>query len=102
MLRIRHPATATQIPMIFVAAHAVQSFTSLMCLYLLHHRLSIFPFFFFLFLLCCARSYGIHFAGRYVGSRPIKLRKSSWRQRSFEVVKRKEKEKTQLLQMFNK
>lgn len=40
--------------------------------------------------------------GRYVGSRPIKLRKSTWRQRSFEVVKRKEKEKTQLLQMFNK
>lgn len=40
--------------------------------------------------------------GRYVGSRPIKLRKSSWKQRSFEVVKRKEKEKTHLLQMFNK
>lgn len=40
--------------------------------------------------------------GHYVGSRPIKLRKSTWRQRSFEVVKRKEKEKTQLLQMFNK
>jgi len=40
--------------------------------------------------------------GRYVGSRPIKLRKSSWKQRSFEVVKRKEKEKQQLLQMFNK
>lgn len=40
--------------------------------------------------------------GRYVGSRPIKLRKSSWRQRSFDVVKRKEKEKVQLLQMFNK
>lgn len=42
------------------------------------------------------------FLGRYVGSRPIKLRKSSWKQRSFDVVKRKEKEKTQLLQMFNK
>lgn len=40
--------------------------------------------------------------GRYVGSRPIKLRKSSWKNRSFEVVKRKEKEKQQLLQMFNK
>ncbi|XP_055302970.1 RNA-binding protein 42 [Sitodiplosis mosellana] len=40
--------------------------------------------------------------GRYVGSRPIKLRKSTWRARSFEVVKRKEKEKAQLLQMFNK
>lgn len=41
-------------------------------------------------------------AGRYVGSRPIKLRKSSWKSRSFDVVKRKEKEKVQLLQMFNK
>lgn len=43
----------------------------------------------------------LYFTGRYVGSRPIKLRKSAWRQRSFEVVKRKEKEKATLLHMFN-
>ncbi|XP_075145464.1 uncharacterized protein LOC142220296 [Haematobia irritans] len=36
--------------------------------------------------------------GRYVGSRPIKLRKSTWRQRSLDVVKKKEKEKQLLLQ----
>lgn len=39
--------------------------------------------------------------GRYVGSRPIKLRKSTWRQRSLDVVKKKEKEKQLLLQTFN-
>lgn len=39
--------------------------------------------------------------GRYVGSRPIKLRKSTWRQRSLDVVKKKEREKQQLLQSFN-
>ncbi|XP_013119515.1 RNA-binding protein 42 [Stomoxys calcitrans] len=36
--------------------------------------------------------------GRYVGSRPIKLRKSTWKQRSLDVVKKKEKEKQMLLQ----
>lgn len=36
--------------------------------------------------------------GRYVGSRPIKLRKSTWKQRSLDVVKKKEKEKQTLLQ----
>ncbi|XP_005190566.1 RNA-binding protein 42 [Musca domestica] len=36
--------------------------------------------------------------GRYVGSRPIKLRKSTWKQRSLDVVKKKEKEKQLLLQ----
>ncbi|XP_026281094.1 RNA-binding protein 42 [Frankliniella occidentalis] len=35
--------------------------------------------------------------GRYVGSRPIKLRKSSWRNRSAEVVRKKEKEKAALI-----
>lgn len=40
--------------------------------------------------------------GRYVGSRPIKLRKSTWRQRSLDVVKKKEKEKQTLLQSFQK
>lgn len=40
--------------------------------------------------------------GRYVGSRPIKLRKSTWKQRSIDIVKKKEKEKQALLQMFNK
>ncbi|KAK3909226.1 RNA-binding protein 42 [Frankliniella fusca] len=35
--------------------------------------------------------------GRYVGSRPIKLRKSSWKNRSAEVVRKKEKEKAALI-----
>ncbi|XP_072939337.1 uncharacterized protein [Epargyreus clarus] len=35
--------------------------------------------------------------GRYVGSRPIKLRKSTWRARSLDVVRKKEKEKAALL-----
>lgn len=39
--------------------------------------------------------------GRYVGSRPIKLRKSTWRQRSIDLVRKKEKEKQLLLQAFN-
>lgn len=38
--------------------------------------------------------------GRYVGSRPIKLRKSTWRQRSLDIVKKKEREKQLLLQQF--
>lgn len=36
-------------------------------------------------------------AGRYVGSRPIKLRKSSWRNRSLDVVRKKDKEKAMLI-----
>ncbi|XP_011197111.1 RNA-binding protein 42 [Zeugodacus cucurbitae] len=39
--------------------------------------------------------------GRYVGSRPIKLRKSTWKQRSLDIVKKKEREKQLLLQSFN-
>ncbi|XP_055593893.1 RNA-binding protein 42 [Uranotaenia lowii] len=39
--------------------------------------------------------------GRYVGSRPIKLRKSTWRNRSIEVVRKKDKEKQALLSLFN-
>lgn len=35
--------------------------------------------------------------GRYVGSRPIKLRKSSWKQRNMESVRKKDKEKTALI-----
>lgn len=35
--------------------------------------------------------------GRYVGSRPIKLRKSSWKNRSADVVRKKEKEKAALI-----
>lgn len=35
--------------------------------------------------------------GRYVGSRPIKLRKSTWKNRSAEVVRKKEKEKAALI-----
>lgn len=34
--------------------------------------------------------------GKYVGSRPIKLRKSTWKDRSMEVVKKKQKEKVKL------
>lgn len=34
--------------------------------------------------------------GKYVGNRPIKLRKSSWRDRNLEVVRKKEKEKKRL------
>ncbi|KPI96819.1 PREDICTED: RNA-binding protein 42 [Papilio xuthus] len=38
--------------------------------------------------------------GRYVGSRPIKLRKSTWRSRALDVVRRKEKEKAALLSLL--
>ena len=34
--------------------------------------------------------------GKYVGNRPIKLRKSSWKDRQLEVVKKKTKEKRKL------
>lgn len=34
--------------------------------------------------------------GKYVGNRPIKLRKSTWKDRNIDVVKRKEKEKKRL------
>lgn len=34
--------------------------------------------------------------GKYVGSRPIKLRKSSWKDRNLEVVKKKKKERAKL------
>lgn len=35
--------------------------------------------------------------GRYVGSRPIKLRKSTWKHRNIDTVRKKEKEKTTLV-----
>ncbi|CAH2076111.1 unnamed protein product, partial [Iphiclides podalirius] len=38
--------------------------------------------------------------GRYVGSRPIKLRKSTWKNRALDVVRRKEKEKAALLSLL--
>ncbi|XP_050538848.1 RNA-binding protein 42 [Daktulosphaira vitifoliae] len=38
--------------------------------------------------------------GRYVGSRPIKLRKSMWKNRSLEVTKKKEKEKAALISLL--
>ncbi|CAG9763004.1 unnamed protein product [Ceutorhynchus assimilis] len=38
--------------------------------------------------------------GRYVGSRPIKLRKSTWRNRCMDIVKKKEKEKTALVNLL--
>lgn len=34
--------------------------------------------------------------GRYIGNRPVKLRKSTWRERSFDVVKKRDKEKKKL------
>ncbi|CAI4228976.1 unnamed protein product [Auanema sp. JU1783] len=34
--------------------------------------------------------------GKYVGNRPIKLRKSSWKERQFEVVAKKQKQKAKL------
>lgn len=40
------------------------------------------------------------FLGRYVGSRPIKLRKSMWKNRSLEVTKKKEKEKAALINLL--
>lgn len=39
--------------------------------------------------------------GRYVGSRPIKLRKSTWRQRGIEEKRKKEAEKKALLALIN-
>jgi len=36
------------------------------------------------------------FSGKYIGNRPIKLRKSTWKDRSIEVVKKKVKEKKRL------
>lgn len=38
--------------------------------------------------------------GRYVGSRPIKLRKSTWKNRSIEAVRKKDKEKQAMLSLF--
>lgn len=35
-------------------------------------------------------------AGKYVGSRPIKLRKSMWKDRNLDVVRKKQKEKKKL------
>ncbi|XP_029643574.1 RNA-binding protein 42 [Octopus sinensis] len=34
--------------------------------------------------------------GKYVGNRPIKLRKSSWKERNIEIVRKKDKEKKRL------
>lgn len=34
--------------------------------------------------------------GKYIGSRPVKLRKSTWRDRNVDVVKKREKEKRKL------
>ncbi|RCN36780.1 hypothetical protein ANCCAN_17338 [Ancylostoma caninum] len=34
--------------------------------------------------------------GKYVGNRPIKLRKSNWKDRNLEVVKKKQKQKAKL------
>jgi hypothetical protein len=34
--------------------------------------------------------------GKYVGNRPIKLRKSNWKDRNSDIVKKKNKEKKKL------
>ena len=36
------------------------------------------------------------FIGKYVGNRPIKLRKSTWQERNIDVVRKKMKEKTKM------
>lgn len=36
------------------------------------------------------------YSGKYVGSRPIKLRKSMWKDRNMDVVRKKQKEKKKL------
>ena len=42
------------------------------------------------------RSIPIFFAGKYVGNRPIKLRKSTWKDRNIEMARKKDKEKKKL------
>lgn len=39
---------------------------------------------------------GRNVAGKYVGNRPIKLRKSAWQDRQIDIVKKKDKEKKRL------
>jgi RNA recognition motif-containing protein len=34
--------------------------------------------------------------GKYIGSRPVKLRKSTWKERNIDVVRKKEREKQKL------
>jgi len=34
--------------------------------------------------------------GKYIGSRPVKLRKSTWKDRNIDVVKKRQKEKRKL------
>lgn len=47
--------------------------------------------------LCAAKSVqSVTFLGKYVGSRPIKLRKSMWKDRNMDVVRKKQKEKKKL------
>jgi hypothetical protein len=38
----------------------------------------------------------LFYLGKYVGNRPIKLRKSSWKDRNMEIVKKKEAEKAKM------
>ncbi len=44
----------------------------------------------------CIQIYCFLFLGRYIGNRPVKLRKSTWKDRQLLVVKKKEKEKKRL------
>ena len=48
--------------------------------------------------LVCASYYivNVYFSGKYVGNRPIKLRKSTWKDRNADVVRKKEREKKRL------
>jgi len=47
-------------------------------------------------LMCAYKAVLQLFAGRYVGNRPIKLRKSQWRDRQIDNVKKKDREKKRL------
>lgn len=59
--------------------------------FFLFSLLNIFKYFYYTF---------FFLIGRYVGSRPIKLRKSMWKNRSLEVTKKKEKEKAALINLL--
>ena len=34
--------------------------------------------------------------GKYIGTRPVKLRKSTWKERSLEMVRKKDRERAKL------
>ena len=46
--------------------------------------------------LACFISTCLIVSGKYVGNRPIKLRKSSWRDRQFDVARKRDKERKKM------